>query len=99
PFADASRCWDSSLGVEVIDLGTPPGRDESAFLVDLQTAVCRSSLPLAPGALYTAPEVSGAGSGKGLLVRATSMIAFGISPRAFTTGSDRLEKRLAAELM
>ena len=42
------------------------------FFVDLQTAVCRPSLPLAPGALYTAPEVSGAGSGKGLLVRATS---------------------------
>ena len=41
------------------------------------------------------------GSGKGLLVRATSMIAFGVPPRAFTTGSDRheLEKRLAAELM
>ena len=101
PFADASRCWDTSLGVEVVDIGTPPGRDESAFLVDLQTAVCRPSLPLAPGALYTAPAVSGAGSGKGLLVRATCMIAFGISPRAFTTGGERheLEKRLAAELM
>ena len=101
PFADASRCWDSSLGVEVVDLGMPPGRDESAFLLDLLTAVCRPSLPLAPGALFTAPEVSGAGSGKGLLVRAICMIAFGISPRAFTTGGDRheLEKRLAAELM
>jgi putative DNA primase/helicase len=50
PFADASRRWDFSLGVEVVDLSLPPGRDESAFLVDLQTAVCRSSLPLAPGA-------------------------------------------------
>ena len=85
----------------MVDLRTPPGRDESAFLLNLLTAVCRSSLPLAPGALNTAPEISGAGSGKGLLVRAISMIAFGISPRAFTTGSDRheLEKRLAAELM
>jgi hypothetical protein len=101
PFGDASRCWDSSLGVEVVDLRTPPTRDESAFLLNLLTAVCRSSLPLAPGALNTAPEISGAGSGKGLLVRATSMIAFGVSPRAFTMGSDRheLEKRLAAELM
>ena len=101
PFADASRRWDFSLGVEVVDLSLPPGRDESAFLVDMQTAVCRSSLPLSPGALFTAAEVSGAGSGKGLLVRATSMIAFGVPPRAFTTGSDRheLEKRLAAELM
>jgi putative DNA primase/helicase len=85
----------------VVDTGTPPGRDESAFLVDLQTAVCRPSLWLAPGALYTAPAVSGAGSGKGLLVRATCTITFGISPRAFTTGGDRheLDKRFAAELM
>jgi hypothetical protein len=101
PFADAARCWDCSLGVEVVDVNTPPGRDESAFLLDLLTAACRPSLPLAPGALFTAPPVSGAGSGKGLLVRATCMITFGISPRAFTTGSERheLEKRLAAELM
>jgi hypothetical protein len=101
PFADAARCWDCSLGVEVVDVNTPPGRDESAFLLDLLTAACRPSLPLAPGALFTAPSVSGAGSGKGLLVRATCMITFGISPRAFTTGSERheLEKRLAAELM
>ena len=85
----------------MVDIGTPPGRDESAFLLDLQTAVCRPSLWLAPGALFTAPAVSGAGSGKGLLVRATCMIAFGISPRAFTTGSERheLDKRFAAELM
>jgi len=36
--------------------------------------------------LVTAPAVSGAGSGKGLLVRAIFTIAFGIRPRAFTTG-------------
>jgi putative DNA primase/helicase len=47
--------------------------------------------------LVTAPAVSGAGSGKGLLVRAICTIAFGIRPRAFTTGSERqeLDKRLA----
>ena len=101
PFADAVRCWDASFGVEVVDISTPPSRDESAFLLDLLTAVCRASLPLAPGALFTAPAISGAGSGKGLLVRGICMIAFGISPRAFTTGGERneLEKRLAAELM
>jgi hypothetical protein len=51
--------------------------------------------------LITAPSLSGAGSGKGLLVRAICAIAFGIPPRAFTTGADRqeLEKRLAAELV
>src|SRR5262249_56331485 len=43
----------------------------------------------------------GAGSGKGLLVRAICMIAFGNRPRAFTAGSERheLDKRLAAELI
>jgi hypothetical protein len=101
PFGDASRCWDASLGVEVVDLLEPPGRDESALLLALLTAVCRPSLWLAPGMLFTAPAVSGAGSGKGLLVRAICAIAFGIRPRAFTTGGERheLDKRLAAELI
>jgi hypothetical protein len=101
PFGDASRCCDASNGVEVVDLLEPPGRDESAFLVALMTAVCRPSLWLAPGVLFTAPAVSGAGSGKGLLVRAICAIAFGIRPRAFTTGGERheLDKRLAAELI
>ena len=101
PFGDAARCWDASLGIEVVDIVSPPGRDESAFLLDLETAVARPSLWFAPAALFTAPGVSGAGSGKGLLVRAICMIAFGILPRAFTTGGERheLEKRFAAELM
>jgi hypothetical protein len=45
--------------------------------------------------------VSGAGCGKGLLVRAICTVAFGIRPRAFTTGGERyeLDKRLAAELI
>src|SRR5262249_9236587 len=101
PFADAPRCWDASLAVETIDVACPPARDESAFLIALLTAVCRASLWLAPGLLLTAPAVSGAGTGKGLLVRAICTIAFGIRPRAFTTGSERqeLDKRLAAELI
>jgi hypothetical protein len=51
--------------------------------------------------LITAPAVSGAGTGKGLLVRAICAVAFGIRPRAFTTGGERkeLDKRLAAELI
>jgi putative DNA primase/helicase len=101
PFADAPRCWDASLIVETIDVARPPARDESAFLIALLTAVCRASLWLAPGLLLTAPAVSGAGTGKGLLVRAICTVAFGIRPRAFTTGSERqeLDKRLAAELI
>jgi hypothetical protein len=101
PFADAVRCRDATLGVEVVDITAPPGPDESAFLVALLTAVSRASLWLAPGFLIAAPAISGAGSGKGLLVRAICAIAFGIRPRAFTTGGERheLDKRLAAELV
>jgi putative DNA primase/helicase len=101
PFADAPRRWDSSLAIEVVDIACPPERDESAFLHALLTAVCRASLWLAPGLLLTAPAVSGAGTGKGLLARAICTIAFGTRPRAFTMGSDRqeLDKRLAAELI
>jgi hypothetical protein len=101
PFADAARGYDPELNVEVVELSKPPGRDESAFLVALLTAVCRPSLWLAPGFLLEAPALSGAGTGKGLLVRAICAIAFGIRPRAFTTGHDRqeLEKRIAADLL
>ena len=49
PFADAVRMSDPALGVEVVDITKRPGRDESAFLVALLTACCRSSLWLAPG--------------------------------------------------
>jgi hypothetical protein len=101
PFADAVRRRDPALRVETTDLEHPPGRDESAFLATLLTAICRASLWLAPGFLAVAPQVSGAGTGKGLLVRAICMVAFGIQPRAFTAGHDRqeLDKRLVAELI
>jgi hypothetical protein len=58
PFGDAERRWDAALGVEVLDTAEPSGRDESAFLTALLTAVCRPSLWLAPGMLVTAPAVS-----------------------------------------
>ena len=101
PFADAALREDADFSVDVVDATAPLGRDESAFLVGLLTAVCRASLSLAPGLLMTAPAVSGSGSGKGLLVRAICAIAFGMHPSAFTGGGDRqeLDKRLAAELI
>lgn len=101
PFADARRRYDPALRAEVIDLAYPPGRDESAFLAALLTAICRASVWLAPGFLVVAPQVSGAGTGKGLLVRAICIIAFGSHPRAFTAGHDRqeLDKRIVAELI
>jgi hypothetical protein len=79
----------------------PPGKDESAFLVALLTAVCRPSLHLAPGVLLRAAPMSGAGAGKGLLARCISIIAFGREPHAVTGGAnvEELEKRIAAELI
>jgi hypothetical protein len=99
PFADAVRQKEGPF--DLVDLNHPPGQDESAFLIALLTAVCRPSLQLAPGFLINAPSISGSGSGKGLLVRAINAIAYGVQPRAFTTGREKheLDKRLAAELI
>jgi hypothetical protein len=101
PFADAARRYDPELGIEAVNLDLRPGMDESAFLLGLLTAVCRPSLWLAPGLLVRGPEISGSGTGKGLLVRSICAIAFGVQPRAFTKGCDRqeLDKRVASDLI
>jgi hypothetical protein len=100
-FADAETIDDDQYGVPVVDTAKPPGKDESAFLVALMTAVCRPSLHLAPGVLLRAAPMSGAGAGKGLLARCMCIVAFGREPHAVTSGStsEELEKRIAAELM
>jgi hypothetical protein len=54
PFADAARRRDTTLSVDVVTLGQPPGLDESTFLVALLTAVCRSHLWLAPALMVRA---------------------------------------------
>ncbi len=99
PFADSARIAEGAFSV--VDTSKPPGEAETALLCGLFTAICRPSLWLAPGLLITAPDVSGAGSGKGLLVQAICAVAFGSPPAAFTTGSDKaeLDKRIASELM
>ncbi len=100
-FADAPRVTLPGEAVPVVDTSKPPGMDESAALVALVTAVCRPSLRLAPGLVVHAPSYSGAGTGKGLLVRIICAIAYGLAPRAMTAGGnpDELEKRLAAALI
>ncbi len=100
-FADSLRVFDSGLGVDVVDIARPAQGDESAALVALMTSVCRSSLPLAPGAVVKGPSVSGAGTGKGLLVRAWCAIANGTAPRAITSGgaAEELDKRITAALI
>ena len=100
-FADAATIEGEAASVPLVDLTRDPGADESAFLVALLTAVCRASLHLAPAILITAPALSGAGAGKGLLVRCIAAIAFGTTPSAITAGGEaaELEKRVAASLM
>ena len=98
PFADAERAREG--GVDVVRQDTDPGLDESAALVGLMTAVCRPSLWLAPGFLAEAAQVTGSGSGKGLLARLMILVAFGTAAKA--TGARRdnaeLEKTLVAAL-
>ena len=100
-FADAPRVVLPGCHVPVVDVAQPPGLDEGAALAALLTAVCRPSLHLAPGLAVVAPSYSGAGSGKGLLVRAVCMVAFGAAPVTITAGADaeELEKRIASALM
>jgi putative DNA primase/helicase len=101
PFADSPRKLDDKLGVEVVDLSLPPGLDESTFLTALLTAVCRQSLWLAPGLLINAPSLSGAGSGKGLLIRSIAMTAYGTHVTPFPPGNDRheMDKRIVADVL
>jgi hypothetical protein len=101
PFADAETIQDPNSAVPVVDISKPPGKDESAFLTGLLTAVCRPSLHLAPGLLLRGAPISGAGAGKGLLARCTCIIAFGREPHAVTGGgtAEELEKRISAELI
>lgn len=100
-FADASMGYDDAAGVDVVDLDQSPGADESACIAALLTAVCRASLPLAPGVVVRAAALSGAGSGKGLLVRCISVIAYGREPNAVSGAANReeLEKQISAELI
>ncbi len=99
PFADAKMV--ERDGVAMVDQAGAAGMAESSFLAALLTAVCRPSLRLAPGLLLTAPDISGAGSGKGLLARAIGLVAFGRHVSAMTGGHDRqeLDKRLTAALI
>jgi hypothetical protein len=99
PFADAEMIRDS--GETVVNKDAPIGKDESAALCAILTAVARPSLPTAPGILISAPMFSGAATGKGLLGRCIGLIAHGIVPPTLTAGPDgsELEKRLASALI
>jgi hypothetical protein len=98
PFADAvTRRVD---GVDVVNLDLPPGEDESAFHNASALAAIRSSLPIAPGLLITAPQGNGSGAGKGRAAKFICLGAYGVPADANTGGHDptELEKRLTADL-
>jgi hypothetical protein len=63
PFADAKMVQID--GVDAVDITRPAGFAEGGGLVSLLNAACRPCLHLAPGMLVTAPDVTGAGVGKG----------------------------------
>ena len=85
----------------VVDIEQNPGLCESAALCGLLTAVCRASLPLAPGVMINAPSLSGSGAGKGLLARMMIAIGLGIVVEATAAGHDEaeFEKRISTALL
>jgi hypothetical protein len=92
-FADAPKVREGGAdGIDVVDIAQSPAKDESAFLCSSLTAVCRPSLHLAPGSVFRAPPMSGAGVGKGMLVRCISGIAFGRQPSAIAASFNREEQ-------
>jgi hypothetical protein len=112
PFADATRKTETMLDVkkgelidvEVVDLDAPIGRDESTLVTAVLEAVCRANLWLGPAVMVDAAQLSGSGSGKGLLLCGVSMIAFGVLPLRFTAGGsqrnpEELDKRLSSALL
>ena len=100
-FADAIKVYEPTLGLHVVDLEQPPGEDESAVMAAILTGVCRPSLWLAPAIVARAPSFSGAGTGKGLLLRGVSALAFGTKPQAMTAGGtpEEFDKRISGALI
>jgi hypothetical protein len=99
PFADAER-YTSRVG-SLVDLTKPAAVDETSCILALMSAVCRPSLPFAPALLIRAPQFSGAGTGKGLLIQAIARIAFNQPATAFTSRGNRqeLDRRIESALI
>jgi putative DNA primase/helicase len=100
PFAD-SPTVPGAGGVNLVDILKPPGADESAFFAGLLSAVAAPSLDFVPGLVVNAASLSGAGSGKSLLMQAAARIAHGsaIPSVSATKVAEELEKKLTTTLM
>jgi hypothetical protein len=96
PYADSIRTNENRISV--VDLSKEKGMDESTLLALLLTAVVRQSIALAPGALLAAPELSGSGTGKGMLIKILIVIATGIIPTAMTGRSQQGGARQAPSI-
>jgi hypothetical protein len=99
PYADAETVKEGNLAV--VDLQKSPGMDESSFLTQGLSAVCRSSLGLCPGGSIHGAHLSGSGAGKGLTARCILETAYGRSPSSIaqTATKDELDKQISAALM
>ena len=73
---------------------------KASFLPRCLPQLSGSRLSLLP-AFFAMRQLSGAGTGKGLLVKAICIIASGVKPSAFTSGHDaeEFDKRLTAALI
>lgn len=100
PFADA-RAPEGGRAKTNNDVARPACVDESTYLTAVMTAVCRPSLPLAPGFVIRGPQLSGSGSGKGHLARAIARIAYDVVPKVLGSSGERVEldKRLTAAVI
>jgi len=105
PYADGVTTTEQVVGeqpveLQVVDLTKGAARDESAFITMLMTAVCRRSLLLAPALALTSPKFSRAGTGKGLCIRAVSIVATGTSAHVNSVGrGTEMEKGIVAALL
>lgn len=90
----------AAINVPVTKLDEKPGKDESAFLVGLLTAVCRPSLLIAPAIAVRSPSLSGSGVGKKLLLQSVAIIAFGREAPSVALGrGNEFEKGLVAAVI
>ena len=87
PFADRI-C--NPENPEETDLTLPPGQDESTFLNALLMAICRPSMPTAPGVAIRATTLSGGGAGKTTVAHSIAYTAFGANPGDTPIGADMI---------
>lgn len=87
---------DVTAAPRLTDLLKPIGRDESAFLSSLLTPFVLRCGEKVPGHMFTAPAVTGSGTGKTAMAQAGAVIASGRPMNAIAADvpAEELEKRI-----